>query len=378
MFTRVPLRRRQSRAGLTARRLGVRTHDRAIFNMLLQQAGDDQLSAKGGASARQPLISVIMPAFNSASTIVEAIRSVQAQTLTDLELLVIDDGSSDATSELVAALCAQDSRIVLHTLSTNLGVSQARNFALAVARGKWIALVDSDDLIVPERFERLISMAESRRSDFIADNLFFLDEGSRLHEVAFPANLLAESSPLTPIMMIERDKPRVTTVSFGFLKPMMRRSFLTEHRLQYDAELKVSEDFNLYLRAVALGAVFHCVNWAGYGYNRRDGSLTRTREAGLMNLQMAIRSSDRLVSWAENSGRRDLVPALHAHGVHLRVVHWIDSAKLVFGRNGWKNRARVLLSMPPHPILIGIVVWRRLILGRRQNPMENRGRVDGP
>lgn len=99
-----------------------------------------------------PAVSVIMPAYNSESTIVAAIESVQRQSETSWELIVVDDGSRDETSVLVGNLCKVDNRIRLVHTSPNSGrPGLARNLGLDAARGEWIAFLDSDDVWRPDK-----------------------------------------------------------------------------------------------------------------------------------------------------------------------------------------------------------------------------------
>ena len=98
--------------------------------------------------ARAPSVSVVMPCFDAAATIVASIRSVLEQTCTDLELLVVDDGSSDGTPEKVEALATRDARIRL-IRQANSGPSMARNRAVMEAQGGLVAFLDADDLWMP-------------------------------------------------------------------------------------------------------------------------------------------------------------------------------------------------------------------------------------
>ena len=91
-----------------------------------------------------PAVSVIMPAYNMERFIAQAIRSVMAQTMTDWELLVIDDGSSDRTCAIVEELAAKDSRVRLYRNTSNVGVAKTRNRGVDLSRGEFIALLDSD------------------------------------------------------------------------------------------------------------------------------------------------------------------------------------------------------------------------------------------
>ncbi len=127
-----------------------------------------------------PLVSIVMPAYNAGAYIEEAIRSVQAQTLEDWELLVLDDGSSDETCRLAAALAAEDPRILLLPNKENLGTARTRNRGLALCRGQYVALLDSDDLWQPEKLEAQIALLEQSGADFSYCSYAIVDgEGKR-------------------------------------------------------------------------------------------------------------------------------------------------------------------------------------------------------
>src|SRR5262245_36702982 len=97
---------------------------------------------------KAPAVSVITPAYNAASYLPETIASVLAQTHRDFELLIIDDGSTDDTLEVARRFAAADARISVASVP-NSGPAAARNAALRAARGEFIALLDSDDVIAP-------------------------------------------------------------------------------------------------------------------------------------------------------------------------------------------------------------------------------------
>ena len=108
---------------------------------------------------RKPLVSVIMPAYNAAPFIEEAIASVTAQTLTDWELIIIDDCSADDSFAIAQAWQEKDSRITALRNDANSGVAKIRNRGIDMARGSYIAFLDSDDIWLPEKLERqLVAM----------------------------------------------------------------------------------------------------------------------------------------------------------------------------------------------------------------------------
>ena len=108
--------------------------------------------------------------------IAAALTSVLSQSLADMEVIVSDDASPDESVEIVRRVMATDRRVSLIESTQNRGPAAARNAALHVARGEWIAIVDSDDLIHPERFERLLATARDLDADAIADDLLFFSD----------------------------------------------------------------------------------------------------------------------------------------------------------------------------------------------------------
>ena len=111
-----------------------------------------------------PLVSVITPAYNAASFIEEAIGSVIAQTVTDWELVVIDDRSTDDTFAMAQHCVADDPRIRLLKNDMNMGVAKTRNRGLDLCRGQYVALLDSDDYWKPQFLEKMLARAERELS----------------------------------------------------------------------------------------------------------------------------------------------------------------------------------------------------------------------
>ena len=112
------------------------------------------------------LVSIITPSFNSSLYIEECITSVQNQSYTNWEMLIIDDFSSDNSVNLIQQISNEDSRIKLITLSSNVGAAEARNEALKYSKGKYIAFLDSDDLWMPTKLEKQIKFMQSSKCAF--------------------------------------------------------------------------------------------------------------------------------------------------------------------------------------------------------------------
>ncbi len=125
------------------------------------------------------LVSIITPTYNCAGFIEETIESVRAQTYLDWELIIVDDCSSDNTMEIVKRYQEEDSRISYHCLKHRSGAAVARNTALRLARGRWIAFLDSDDLWLPYKLEKQIAFMVHKGYHFSYSNYEEIDEGNQ-------------------------------------------------------------------------------------------------------------------------------------------------------------------------------------------------------
>jgi teichuronic acid biosynthesis glycosyltransferase TuaG len=126
-----------------------------------------------------PLVSIITPAFNSEMFISESIRSVQNQTYENWEMIIVDDGSSDATASIVAKMAQQDERIRFFRLEKNSGTGVARNFALGKTNGNYIAFLDADDLWKPLKLEKQIDFLTANKLPFTFSFYECIDEDGK-------------------------------------------------------------------------------------------------------------------------------------------------------------------------------------------------------
>lgn len=122
------------------------------------------------------LVSIITPTYNCRRFISETIESVIAQTYSNWEMIITDDCSTDDTRTIVEEYIAKDSRIKYHCLETNSGAAVARNTALKIAKGRWIAFLDSDDLWTPEKLEHQIAFMQENDYAFSYHEYIEIDE----------------------------------------------------------------------------------------------------------------------------------------------------------------------------------------------------------
>ncbi|MEH1938915.1 MAG: glycosyltransferase family 2 protein [Nostoc sp.] len=223
-----------------------------------------------------PKVSVIIPAYNTEAYIAKAIESVLEQTLTDIEVIIVDDGSNDKTVEVAKSFTDQRLKVIVN--QQNLGVSAARNRALRVAQGEWIAVLDSDDWYAPERLEKLVLLAEKTNADMIADDLYLIKDGA-----TSPWSTLIQESgehldidkviPIDIVYFVETDVYGEVGLHLGLSKPIFKREFLVKHGIEYDETISIAEDFWLDMKCLINGARFFLVPKPSYFYRSRPISL---------------------------------------------------------------------------------------------------------
>jgi succinoglycan biosynthesis protein ExoO len=221
--------------------------------------------------------SVIIPAYNVSDIIERAIRSAAAQTLPPLEILVIDDCSTDNTVEAVEALGREIPSLRLLSTPANGGPSAGRNVGLRAARGDWIALLDADDAWKPGRLERLAEVARATSADFVADNQVLWDP---VAEAQFKATYYELAEPQKQITLLDvfraDDNFNFSKASFSLMKPIWRRKFLADHKLEYNESMKIGEDFFLLAESLFNGAKVILIKEAYYIYSVPSGPSGRS------------------------------------------------------------------------------------------------------
>jgi glycosyltransferase involved in cell wall biosynthesis len=262
-------------------------------------------------------VSVIIPAYNAAKYIEAAIASATAQSLENIEIIVVDDRSTDDTRERAALMAASDPRISLLALPRNGGPSAARNAGISAARGTWIALLDADDSYEPQRLATLLNLAQGEHADLVADNLMLIEEVDGATAPMMAPGFLPEPRRIDLAEFIERNisKPDAPRANYGFLKPLMRRKFLIDHAIRYDEHVRFAEDFALYVDCLRAGAIWWLHPEPMYRYLVRGNSLTQIQTVGdldrLRQRQRALLAEAR----RKGDGRFASLIARHLRGV---------------------------------------------------------------
>lgn len=263
----------------------------------------------------QPLVSVIMPAYNAERYIADSIRSVCAQTYSAWELIVVDDGSTDQTREVVLELASRESRIkYLHQPNGRLG--KARNTGILNSRGAFIAFLDSDDLWLPEKLELQVGAQQATDADVLFTGGFiFSDANAHDESKSFPG----VSGRLSGNDLLDR------LLKFNFIpvmSVMMKRKWFNEAGPFEEAgPFHGCEDYDLWLKLAKNGAVFFGMDQKLIRYRRHAGAMTHKDSHVLKPMLLVVQRhiGDSTMSEADKKKRirrlyRELIAALLDEG----------------------------------------------------------------
>jgi succinoglycan biosynthesis protein ExoO len=222
----------------------------------------------------------------------------------NLEIVVTDDASADDTIGVARRIAAQDSRVrVLHN-EHNVGSSISRNRAIEAARGEWIALLDADDAWFPERLEQML--ASGANADAVSDDVYIVR-----------SSLIKPDKPVLWSLLQEEGlavtEPRWLDIldfvrhELSLLQPIIRQSFLTQHRLAYAPTVRFAEDFRLYFEIMASGARWLQLSQGFYLYYKHADALTKNKR---VLWQETIESTQSLFNHSAAVGDKALTAAL--------------------------------------------------------------------
>ena len=186
-----------------------------------------------------PLVSVVVPSYNRAALLKRTLRAILAQQFTDLEVLVVDDGSTDDTGTIAAAA---DPRVMVIRNQQPAGVSTARNRGIAAARGEWIAFCDDDDLWSPHKLIRQLKAAEQAGADWAYAGDVNVDEHLRV---------LSGGPPPDPEAVVAL-MPRWNPLASGGSNVLVRSRLLAAVG-GFDPGLRRTEDWDLWIRIARTG-----------------------------------------------------------------------------------------------------------------------------
>jgi succinoglycan biosynthesis protein ExoO len=312
-----------------------------------------------------PRVTVAIAAFNAAAFLEEAVHCALGQEGVTVEVVIVDDCSSDNTMQLLERMARDEPRIRIESLPENQGPAAARNRALSVARGEWFAVLDSDDLFASDRLSGLVEVAELRGAHIIADNPVLFDESEpsdakRFLGAAEPGWILLDSY-LAETELFARGR------DYGYLKPVFRTAALNRVGLAYNERLRIAEDDDLIVRALLAGLNYWFEPTPGYGYRRHDSS-TSHRLSVANASSMAVVGRELANRFARHSATTALKRRAAAFDRARSFVRLVDALKQRDARRALAIAAGSpqMLSLLRMPVQAAL---RRSIPGLRHRPL---------
>lgn len=201
----------------------------AAMNVTLSPKGPARISRKGG----RPLVSFYMAARNAEAYVEEALRSMLAQSVDDFELLALDDGSTDATFDVLMSV--QDPRITVLQNESNLGIPKSLNRLLDLAAGEYLAHMDADDICLPHRLEKQLALMRTQKDIWVCGS----------HFRAFQGVDYTQRLPVQP-EVIRASLPFYSPIAHPFAT--LRGDAVRRHNIRYAEKMVCSLDYELWVR----------------------------------------------------------------------------------------------------------------------------------
>lgn len=221
-------------------------------------------------------VSVIIPVYNAEASLKRCLDSICGQTYPELEILLINDGSTDSSLEICQAYAARDSRIVLHT-QKNAGPSATRNKGLELATGDYLAFVDSDDYIETDAIEHMAAVAKEHSVDMVVCN-YYEEDGKtvRQHTYSHPSGYYGEEACHAIAMDVIDNNTKTRIPPYSWVR-FVRREIFDNQELRYNAKVKRSEDYLLWTRVhFCIQSMYLMGDGYFYHYMYNPASITRT------------------------------------------------------------------------------------------------------
>lgn len=307
-------------------------------------------------------VDVLIATWNGAATIERAVQSVLSDDRVR-RVIVVDDASTDGTYSLVESLKEKIAdRIVLHRLDQNMGPSAARNRGLELSTAPWVAILDGDDYFRPGRIGALLDASEG--ADFVADDQIQVKEGEDPALSGDP--LIGHDTVMTldfaTFVAKNISKGGRLRKEFGFLKPIMRRAFMDRHQLRYEEALRLGEDFALYARAIAAGAIFRVLPSKTYVSVIRPGSISGNHtKRDLESFRESNRKLQQIPSLTDRE--RELIRQ-HYEAIDAK-VQWLNVIEAVKARNVRALLSPFFVRWTTFVYLIGCLAEQLFVRGKK-------------
>lgn len=296
-------------------------------------------------------VSVILPCYNGARYLPECLKSVLAQTMTDFEVIVVDDGSKDKSAEIAEQFARRDARIQVFK-QENRGVSAARNVGLDHASGEWVTFVDCDDRLPPDALEVLLASASA---DVVTAAHETFDETGKTEMVWPQSRWWAETGEkrrrAAALRLIEGDC--VLNIMCGKL---IRRSLIEREHLRLTEGVAISEDALFNLEAVLAGDGICYVNRSVYQYRTHAQSAMGRQTGSVFEAHRPW-----LCAMREMLERRGLMERYYAPFFDSAVLHLYKDGGVRYVQKAYAEKVEPLVDLK-NPDRKKMTAYGRLLL----------------
>lgn len=234
------------------------------------------MSASHLQEGRVVQVSVIIAAYQAGRTLPRAVASALAQDDVAVEVIIVDDASPDDTATVADKLAQVDPRVSVIRQAENGGPGAARNAGFGAAKGDWIAVLDADDTMAPDRLARMTAFGAEKGADAVYDNLALVraDNPEEVTGTFLDEGISATQWDLAHF--VSHNQARPGQPALGYLKPLITRQFIAKYNLRYAPDLRNGEDFHLMLDALVAGAALWYIPTPLYRYTTGGTSISST------------------------------------------------------------------------------------------------------
>jgi len=309
----------------------------------------------------KPFVSVIIPLYNAEQYIYEAVQSILNQTYQNIEIIIIDDGSVDKSMDIVKSI--DSSKIILIQNEHNLGVSRTRNKGFSLAQGKYIALMDADDISLPTRLEKQVYFLENHSDYGVVSSHY---ESFREHPFGVKRRIRRLST--------DAEKIHVNLLFSSMLcgaSSLIRKEVLVKNNIEFDTSLQMAEDYDLWRRLsfvtkitnldevllryrkhknnsiknrVALDRDFTKVIIKSFMQLNIDIENLFNEKYRLINIQSFLILNEKLENILENNVETKIYHQEYLRGASAKLLHWMFKKHIhVFGPNLYKELKKLPL-----------------------------------
>lgn len=217
-----------------------------------------------------PLVSIIIPTYNRAHLIMETLDSIIAQTYTNWECIVVDDGSTDDSAQVITGYSKKDQRIKLYSRPStkHKGANACRNYGFELSMGDYINWFDSDDIMLPQKLELQINQLEDRpETNYSICQTAWIDRNDGSF-IGLRAKAVVSETPWEDYICYR--------IFWSILAPLWRRSFIETHHLRFDESLQQSQEYDFHIRALAIDSDYLVLDEPLVEMYRHESNLSNT------------------------------------------------------------------------------------------------------